>query len=106
MTGEAAIGSGSRFQPAGSVVSRVVGADLVLVDLDAEQFHSLNPVGALIWNELSGGGSVGSALVRVTAEFDVDDSTAKADTIELVEQLLSMGLLVPTTGDTGRSGPG
>lgn len=101
MTGQAAIGSESRFQPAASVVSRVVGADLVLVDLDAEQFHSLNPVGAVIWNELSGGGSVGSALARVTAEFDVDDDTAKADAIELVEQLLSMGLVVPTA-DSGR----
>lgn len=101
MSGQAAIADESRFEPAPSVVSRVVGSDLVLVDLDAEQFHSLNPVGALIWGGLSDGGSVRSVLSSVTSEFEIDEVTARADLVELVESLLALGLLVPAE----RSGP-
>lgn len=98
MSDQAAIVDESRFEPAPSVVSRVVGSDLVLVDLDSEQFHSLNPVGALIWGGLSEGGSIRSVLSSVTSGFEIDEATARADLVELVEGLLALGLLVPAGG--------
>lgn len=101
MSGQGAINDEARFEPAPSVVSREVGSDLVLVDLDAEQFHSLNPVGAVIWGGLSDGGSIRSVLSTVTSGFEIDEATARADLVELVESLLALGLLVPA----GSSGP-
>lgn len=95
MTGQGTIADESRFEPSPSVVSRVVGSELVLVDLDAEQFHSLNQVGAVIWGGLSDGGSIRSVLSAITSEFEIDEATARADIVDLVGNLLALGLLRP-----------
>ncbi|MEZ5409730.1 MAG: PqqD family protein [Acidimicrobiales bacterium] len=78
-----------------SVVSRTVGDELVLVDLDSERYFSLNATGATIWEELAAGRSAVQALNQLTAKFDVTEEIARADLDELVEALVSSGLLFP-----------
>jgi hypothetical protein len=65
-----------------SVVSRTVGGETVLVDLDGERYFSVNETGSLIWAELSAGRSTSEALARQ----DLD---------ELVAALVEAGLLIP-----------
>lgn len=92
---------GQHFTPPTSVVSRSVGDELVLVDLDTERYFSLNATGATIWEQLSTGRSVGDALSELLAKFDVSEETARADVDELVEALVVSGLLRPEEANAG-----
>jgi Coenzyme PQQ synthesis protein D (PqqD) len=95
MSGSGSSAGDERFIPASAVVSRSVGDETVLVNLDSERYFSLNRTGAVIWGQLSAGGSRADALAQVLSEFEIDQTTANQDLGELVSALVSAGLLEP-----------
>jgi len=82
----------------GDVVSRTVGDDMILLDLESGTYYTLNSVGAVIWNELERGaardGGLDAVAAAVVAEFEVEDETARADVSALLDDLESHGLVV------------
>lgn len=82
-----------RFEPAAGVVSRTVGSENVLVDLDGEQYFSLNETGTVVWDLLSAGRSIEDATGELVDRFDVDGDVARSDVEELVQRLLGASLL-------------
>lgn len=85
------------YIPASSVAVRKVGDETVIVDLDDEQYYSLNETGTVVWAALSSGGTTADAAEELTEQFDVSPEQAACDAEELVELLVESGLLLPKT---------
>lgn len=81
----------SSFQAKPTVIETDLGDELVLLDPQNQGMFSLNEVGRVIWKHLPSG--LEAAIGQVVAEFEIDEATAKQDTLELVEQLKNAGLL-------------
>ena len=76
------------------VMSRLVGAETVLLDLASGIYFGLDGVGKRIWEILADGQSLGQAVAVITEEFEVDEAQAKKDVIEFTNDLVERGLLV------------
>lgn len=71
---------------------RELDEHVVILDLDSSVYSTLNPVGSLIWNAADGTKTVEEIAVAVVDAFDVDEDTARRDTIHFVEAMLAEGL--------------
>jgi Coenzyme PQQ synthesis protein D (PqqD) len=76
------------------VMSQQVEGDAVLLDVDSGEYFALDDVGSLVWELCDGSRSVADMAELISAEFDVDASTALVDAIELLESLAGAGLVV------------
>lgn len=82
------------MRPAEHVVFQQVEGEMILLDLNAEKYFSLDEVGARIWQLLGEHGDVEDVVRAMLAEFDVDAPTLRRDLDELLERLAAAGLLV------------
>ena len=87
----------SHFCPTSTVHSRRFDDDLVVLHLGAGMYYSLDAVGTTIWETLAAGRTTEEAVTAVVAAYDVDESTARADTVRLVQELLAAGLIEATS---------
>jgi len=76
----------------GQVSSRV-GDEVAVLGLDRAVYYGLNPVGARVWELVQKPVRLDRVAEAIAAEYDVDESTARSDLMELVERLLAEGLL-------------
>ena len=83
----------TRFSVPTQVMSRLVGDETVLLDLQSGMYFGLDAVGQRIWDSVSGGETLAAAVDVVTTAYDVDVDQAKADAIEFVASLVERGLL-------------
>ena len=82
----------------GEFVVRQVMEDIVAIPVGeaATRFGGmllLNEVSRVIWTELEKGADVDGLVTAVTAAFEVSEEEARADILELLEQLRNVGLL-------------
>ena len=75
------------------VLSRVVDGEVVLLNLTTESYFGLDAVGAEFWQALEFNPDFDAAVSTVCEQFEVSTSDATADLTELVDSLLSEGLL-------------
>ncbi len=76
-----------------SQVSSRVGDEVAILHMDKAVYYGLNPVGARIWELIQKPVAVRKVLETILEEYDVDAETAQRDLLEVVEQLLSTGLV-------------
>jgi hypothetical protein len=76
------------------VMSQQVEGDAVLLDIESGEYFALNDVGGLVWDLCDGSRSVADVADLISAEFEVDKSTALTDALELLESLAGVGLVV------------
>jgi hypothetical protein len=84
------------FRVSDRVLSRRVGDDVVLLELDAGTYHSLNETGARVWEVLQRGGSIDTIVAAIAAEYDIDAARAGADVAEILARLEEGRLIVRT----------
>jgi hypothetical protein len=77
-----------------TVHARRFDDEVIILDLGASAYFSLDAVGALVWSELEAGHSSEEAARQVVAHFDVEFDRALKDTLELANELVARGLLV------------
>ena len=82
----------------GEFVVRQVMDDIVAIPVGdaANRFGGLlllNEVSRVIWTELEKGTDVDGLVTAVTDAFEVSEEEARADILELLEQLRNAGLL-------------
>ena len=65
---------------------------VVILNLDSSVYSTLNPVGSLIWNAADGRRTVDEIVAAVMDAFDVDEDTARRDTVNFAETMLAEGL--------------
>jgi len=80
-------------------VSSRVGDEVAILDLDHSMYFGLDPVGARIWELLQEPTALATVLRAVVAEFEVDEATACADLLALVDELLAQRLIEVRPGD-------
>lgn len=82
----------------GNFIPREVAGEYLLVPTGAASAQlngliTLNELGYFIFQTLQSEQSIDSLVAAVTAEYDVDADTARADALEFLEQLRAVGAL-------------
>jgi hypothetical protein len=75
------------------VMSRLVGNETVLLDLESGIYFGLDGVGKRIWESVAEGYSLGETASVIATEFEVDEAQAQADLIAFASDLVERGLL-------------
>ena len=75
------------------VMSRLVGDETVLLDLESGVYFGLDGVGMRIWESIGEGRTLGEIAALLVAEYEVDEETANTDVIRFASDLVSRGLL-------------
>lgn len=88
-----------RYRRSETIISRNIAGEAVLVPLrrnaaDLDNIYALNETAAVVWEALDGQTPLREVLARILAEFEVEESQAEADLIELVAQLESLGAVI------------
>lgn len=76
------------------VMSRLVGDETVLLNLETGLYFGLDGVGQVVWESVSAGENLRSAVATIVAGFDVDEDQAAADVLAFAATLVERGLLV------------
>ena len=66
---------------------------MVVLDLEAEQVHQLNPTASFIWPRCDGQRTVAKIVDELASSFDVDPNTAREAVIAALRRLDELGLL-------------
>ena len=75
------------------VLAREVGGELVILNLDNEQYYGLDEPGTRMWSLLTNSPSIQSAIEMLQAEYDVEREMLEADMDNLIDELTHEGLL-------------
>ena len=75
------------------VLSRLVGEETVLLDLESGVYFGLDGVGKFIWDSVSEGMSLAETVDAIVAEYEVDDAQARADAVAFASALIEKGLV-------------
>jgi hypothetical protein len=76
-----------------TVIERDLDEELVLLDTRNEQYYSLDEVGAFIWHQMDGQRTVAELVATVAHEYDASEATIQQDTLEILDNLASEGLI-------------
>ena len=75
------------------VLVQELGDELVLLDMQSESYFGLNEVGGRFWQLLVEKPDHEAAVQVLLQEFDVDETTLRADLDQLVTDLTDAGLM-------------
>ena len=68
----------------------------MLMDIQGGSMLNLNPIGSIIWQQLSDGRSLEHIAERLASEFGIAREQALTDVNEFVEQLQAQHLIEPS----------
>ena len=83
----------ARVRLAEDVLMQKVGDDAILLNLNTENYFTLDEVGTRIINTLQESDSVKQAIGKLVGIYEVDESKLTSDAIHLVEECQQHGLL-------------
>lgn len=72
---------------------RRIAGELFVVDAAACRLHELNGPAALVWEGLAAGKTESGIVSAITAEFDIDEETAREDAKAFILELSAAGLV-------------
>lgn len=75
------------------VLCQHVEGQAVLLHLEAERYHSLDPVGTRVWSALTDDPDVERLVATMLGEFDVEEPQLRADLSTLFGSLADAGLV-------------
>ena len=85
-------GTGIRLDP--DVVAQRVGDDVVLVHLRTNRIFELNATGGRVWDLLGAGENADSIVTTLVDEFEIDETSLRAELGAFLETLRKDGLVV------------
>jgi hypothetical protein len=85
----------SRLSVPPQVMSRPVGDETVLLDLESGTYFGLDGVGKRIWEFVSDGKSLAETADAIVAEYEVGEEQARTDVVDFAQRLVERGLLAP-----------
>jgi hypothetical protein len=83
----------ARVRLAKDVLMQKVGDDAILLNLNTENYFTLDEVGTRIINTLQESDSLKQAVGKLVAIYEVDENKLTNDTLRLVEECEQNGLL-------------
>mgnify|MGYP000047144887 CR=1 FL=1 len=84
----------TRLRPSTDTIAEEIDGELVILDLEADLYFSLNPVGESVWKAVKNGAELDGIVDHVLAEFEVERERAEKDVIAFLEDAVDRGLLV------------
>lgn len=93
------------YRIADGVFCQELNGESVLLNLDTEQYYSLDPTGTRIWQLLINTASIDATVKAMLAEYSIEEAALRRDVEELVRKLIAKGLLIelirPADGTPG-----
>lgn len=83
-----------RFTIPDGVLWEKLDDQVVLMDLETETYHSVDPVGTRIWGLACDGQSESQIVRYLLEEYDVSEDIAREDVSDLLTALSNLGLLL------------
>ena len=83
----------TKFCSPPQVMSRLVGEETIILDLESGMYFGLDGVGKRIWDAVSEGNTLSETVDIVATEYEVEEDQAAADFVEFANDLLDRGLL-------------
>jgi hypothetical protein len=80
------------------VLVRQLEREAVLLNLDTERYFGLDEVGTRMWFYLTGSDSIETAYQKLLSEYEVEGEVLRRNLTELLDQLLTNGLLDVASG--------
>ncbi len=77
----------------GGVVSQEIDGETVLLDMDGENYFGLNEVGTRVWQLLHEPCDLEKIFSVIVDEYDVERDELKKDLDDIIDQLLTAGLV-------------
>jgi hypothetical protein len=82
----------SIFSHSPEVITRKTGNEYILVPVtnniaDMNSVFTLNETGAFIWEQINGKRNVEEIIFALTAEYDIDNSSASEDVFGFIENM-------------------
>jgi Coenzyme PQQ synthesis protein D (PqqD) len=74
--------------------------EIVILDLAEEQYYGLDDVGARMWRLLSEHGDTALVVKELSGFYNVDEAIISRDLDELLQKLLTTGLVTAEGGDS------
>lgn len=81
------------LMPRPDLVCQELDGEIVILDMQQEQYFGLNVVGARMWQLMSAGKNADQIIETVKSEFDVTEEIVRTDLTALGNQLTDAGLL-------------
>jgi len=78
--------------PEDVMISRVED-EIVLLNLESEQYFALDDIGARVWELLSEYGSTDIVIEQISTEYDVEPEVFRGDLTKLLADLKEAGLV-------------
>jgi len=83
------------MKPRDSVIAKMVGSEMVLLDYDRGIYYGLNPIGARVWQLLAEGQEIEAIVDLLTEEYDATRKTLENDLTALLRDLEAKELVEP-----------
>ena len=77
------------------VMARLVGEEIVILDLASGTYFGLDPVGARIWELMGEGRTLAEICATMLEEYEVERAQLEEDVLRLAAELAERGLVVP-----------
>lgn len=94
-----------RVRASDKVLSQVLDGEAVLLDLGSGTYFGLNEVGTVVWSCINPPGASEEAVrldtivEKIVADYEVNEQQACKDLFELLDELLSKGIVVKVPDD-------
>jgi hypothetical protein len=88
----------SKFVVSPHAMSRTIGEETVILDLESGTYFGLDPVAARMWQILEEGKSVGEARDAIFDEYEVERDRLEADLLTLAAELAERKLVTVSDG--------
>ena len=77
------------------VANRFEGNEVVIVDLGAKRYYTLNETAALVWTALEAEDTEDAIVARMAADYEVTPEQARASITRLIGDFRDLQLLAP-----------
>lgn len=85
------------------VISRVLGDEVVILNLATGTYFGLNSVGTRLWQLITEHGSAEPVIAAFLAEYEVEESQLRQDLADLIQQLVQKGLVSSEADETSQA---
>lgn len=76
-----------------TVFAQEVDGEMVLLDMESENYFGLDEVGTAIWQAMQEYGTLKEVFNAMLEQYDVEEEVLKRDLTEFVEKLIESGLV-------------
>ncbi len=79
--------------PAGNLITKEIGDEIILVSEKENLIHTINGVGAVIWRSIDGSKNLRVIVDDICTEFDVNRDSAEKDLFLFISELEKNGII-------------